>query len=114
MQQYVQDVRVVQKRITDVQESITWINKEEQLYKYPLTTYPDVDEISTAVDPFLRLFNIVTKWQKAEKKWMDGAFLDLDAETVEAEVDEYNRDMYKVQKVFNTKVKKLQMEVEER
>lgn len=27
MQQYVQDVRVVQKRITDVQESITWINK---------------------------------------------------------------------------------------
>lgn len=45
---------------------------------------------------------------------MDGAFLDLDAETVEGEVDEYNRDMYKVQKVFNTKVKKLQMEVEER
>ena len=47
------------------------------------------------------------KWQRAEKKWMDGAFLDLDAEFVEAEVDEYWREIYKIQKFFNQKMKKL-------
>jgi hypothetical protein len=30
---------------------------------------------------------VVVKWQKAEKKWMDGAFLELNAESTEAEVN---------------------------
>ncbi|XP_071083415.1 dynein axonemal heavy chain 12-like isoform X1 [Haliotis cracherodii] len=113
MQQYVQDVRGVQRRLVDVQEQITWINKEEVLFKYPVTTYPDVDEISSSLDPFQRLFNVVLKWQRAEKRWMDGAFLELNSEAVEGEVDEYWRETYKIQKVFNQKVKKMQMERDE-
>ncbi|XP_021341821.1 dynein heavy chain 12, axonemal-like isoform X1 [Mizuhopecten yessoensis] len=114
MQQYVQDVRLVQKRVADVTEQITWINKEELLFKYPISTYPDVDDITAAVDPFQRLFNVVLRWQKAEKKWMDGSFLDLDAEIVDAEVDDYNRELYKIQKVFSNRLKKLQIEVDDR
>ena len=45
---------------------------------------------------------------------MDGAFLSLDSEAIEAEVDEYYRELYKIQKIFNNKVKKLQAEKEER
>ena len=44
-----------------------WL-QEELLYKYPVTAYPDVDEITNAVIPFQNLFNVVFKWQKAEKK----------------------------------------------
>lgn len=44
---------------------------------------------------------------------MDGAFLDLDAEQVDGEVDDFSREIYKIQKVFNTKLKKMQMEVDE-
>ena len=44
---------------------------------------------------------------------MDGAFLDLEAEAIEAEVDEYWREIYKIQKVFNQKVKKMQIEIDE-
>lgn len=36
---------------------------------------------------------------------MDGAFLDLEAEAIEAEVDEYWREIYKIQKIFNQKVR---------
>lgn len=45
---------------------------------------------------------------------MDGSFLDLDAEAIEAELDEYWRELYKVQKVFTNKMKKAQAEWEER
>ena len=45
---------------------------------------------------------------------MDGAFLELDAEAVEGEVDEYWREIYKIQKVFNIKVKKMQIEIDDR
>lgn len=37
---------------------------------------------------------------------MDGAFLDLNAENIEAEVDEFGRDVYKLVKQFNTMAKK--------
>ena len=68
MQQYVRDVQALQKRLADAQEQIDFINKEELLYKYPVSNYPDVDEITTAVDPFMKLFQVVHKWQRAERK----------------------------------------------
>ena len=45
---------------------------------------------------------------------MDGAFLDLEAEQIESEVDEYWRELYKIQKVFNSKLKRMQAERDER
>lgn len=68
MQQYVQDVRAVQKRLNDAQDQIQWVNKEEVLYKYPVSNYPEVEEVSAAIDPFMRLFQVVFKWQRAEKR----------------------------------------------
>lgn len=47
-------------------------------------------------------------------RWLDGAFKELNAENIEVEVDEYWREVYKVQKVFNQKVKKMTMERDER
>ena len=47
-------------------------------------------------------------------RWMDGAFLDLEAEAIEGEVDEYWRELYKIHKVFNNKLKKSNAEREER
>ena len=67
---YVQDVRMVQKRLQEAQEQIAWVNKEEALYKYPISQFPEVDEISSAIDPFMRLFQVVFKWQRAEKKYV--------------------------------------------
>lgn len=60
--------------------------QEEELFKWDVTTYPEVDYINVAIEPYQKLFSAVAKWQRSEKKWMDGAFLDLDAEAIEAEV----------------------------
>ena len=49
----------------------------------------------------------LSRWQKTEKRLMDGAFLELNAEDTEAEVEEFSRDMYKLFKVFNTKAKQM-------
>lgn len=48
------------------------------MYKYPISTYSaDVDEITNQVEPFYRLFNIVLKWQKAEKKYGSQYLMEL-------------------------------------
>lgn len=73
------------------------------MYKVPLSTFPEVEQIKTEVEPFLKLFQTVLKFQKADKKWLYGNFRELNAEAIEAELDEYTRDVYKVQKYFNNK-----------
>ena len=107
-------MRKLQKRIADLDEQIAWVNKEETMYKVPLSAFPEVEQIKTEVDPFLKLFQTVQKFQRADKRWLYGNFRELNAEAIEGELDEYSRDVYKVQKYFNNKVKKLLMEIEER
>ena len=60
--------------------------QEEDLFKWEQTTYPEVEAITKAIEPYQKLFTTIVKWQRAEKKWMDGAFLELNAEATEAEV----------------------------
>ena len=62
------------------------MTQEEELFKWDLTTYPEIDFVTVYIEPYQKLFSAVAKWQRSEKKWMDGAFIDLDAETIEAEV----------------------------
>lgn len=68
MTQYAGDVRAVQKRLLDVVEQIQWIHREQSLYKLPLTQYPDVEDIGGSLELFYRLFYVIGRWQKAEKK----------------------------------------------
>ncbi|XP_006892348.1 PREDICTED: dynein heavy chain 12, axonemal [Elephantulus edwardii] len=106
MQQYVTDVRQLQKRIQDSEEAVQFINKEEELFKWELTKYPELDKLKVNIEPYQKFFNLVLKWQRTEKRWMDGGFLDLNGESMEADVDEFSREMFKTLKFFQTKQKK--------
>ncbi|XP_078059400.1 dynein axonemal heavy chain 12 [Mustelus asterias] len=110
MQQYVNDVRTVQKRLQDAEELIEYINSEEALYKWDLTTYPLAENIKVTTEPYQKFFAQILKWQRSEKKWMDGSFLDLNGESMEAEVDEFFREIYKMLKFFRQKQKKAELE----
>jgi dynein heavy chain len=128
MAEYAQDVKQVQKKIVEVENEIEWINQvknrrirllffyfdffqEEAQFRMAKTEYPQLDAIKTAVDPYYRLFTTVRKWQISEKKWMDGSFLDLNSEKVEAETEEYSREIFKIKKQFTNLVKKKKLEL---
>ncbi|XP_072525468.1 dynein axonemal heavy chain 12 isoform X2 [Salminus brasiliensis] len=110
MQQYAMDIRTVQKRLQEVENSIVFVNKEEALYKWDQTVYPEVDVIKENIEPYQKVFGLVLKWQRTEKRWMDGSFLDLNGESMEAELDEFLRDVYKMLKFFQQKQKKAEQE----
>ena len=59
-----------------------------------LSSFPEIEQIQKRTEPYQKLFTITYKWQKADKKWMDGGFLELDAEQVEAEVKKIKRTSY--------------------
>ena len=60
--------------------------QEEILFNWEQSTYPDITFINTTIEPYFKLYSTAVKWQRSEKKWMDGAFDELDAELLETEV----------------------------
>ena len=74
--------------------------------------FPVVETIKQALDPYSRLFNTVLKWQRSEKKWTDGAFMDLNSETTELECEDFWKEVYKIQKQFSNMVKKRKLELQ--
>jgi len=57
------------------------------------------------IEPYARLFGTVLKWQKAEKKWTDGSFLELDAKRIEHDTADFAKEMEDLQKLFKSKFK---------
>ncbi|XP_039204062.1 dynein heavy chain 12, axonemal isoform X2 [Crotalus tigris] len=110
MQQYVTDMRTLQKRIQDADEAVTFINKEEKLLNWELTEYPELETLKVNTEPYQKLFVFILKWQRTEKRWMDGSFLDLNGEKMEGEVDEFFRDIYKTLRFFQQQLKKAEIE----
>ncbi|NWU76504.1 DYH7 protein, partial [Onychorhynchus coronatus] len=105
MQQYVADVRTLQKTIQDTEETVALINNEEILLGWKPSEFPVLNHIKAEIEPYQKLFNLILKWQRTEKRWMDGTFLELNGESMEAELDEFYRELYKVTKLFQQRKK---------
>uniref|UniRef100_A0A2K6K6A7 Dynein axonemal heavy chain 12 n=1 Tax=Rhinopithecus bieti TaxID=61621 RepID=A0A2K6K6A7_RHIBE len=112
MQQYVTDVRQLQKRIQESEEAVQFINKEEELFKWELTKYPELDKLKVNIEPYQKFFNFVLKWQRSEKRWMDGGFLDLNGESMEADVEEFSREILRPKERIARKKKEEKIEEE--
>uniref|UniRef100_A0A3P9PVX0 Dynein axonemal heavy chain 12 n=1 Tax=Poecilia reticulata TaxID=8081 RepID=A0A3P9PVX0_POERE len=112
LQQYISKVRMIQKLLRDAEEAVVIVNKEEVFYQWDLTYYPEVESIKEHIEPFHKLFVFVLKWQNTESRWMDGSFLELNGETMENQVDEFYREIFKLLKFFQQKQLKAAQEKE--
>ncbi len=58
---YCKDVSQIDKKVTEIKEQIIQINKEEELFKWDPSSYPEIDQIRTSLDPYERLFNTIQR-----------------------------------------------------
>lgn len=72
----------------NLQKGIDWINGEEALFKYALTKFEDMAEIMDHLEPYHMLYTVTLKWQRAEKKYLDGDF-NLDPDKIDDETQAY-------------------------
>ncbi|XP_038127258.1 dynein heavy chain 12, axonemal [Cyprinodon tularosa] len=112
MEQSFKVVKMIQKHLRKAEEAIALINKEETFYKWDRTSYPEVEVIKEEIDTYHKLFGLILKWQDAESRWMDGSFLDINGETVETQVDEFYREIFKLLRFFQQKQNKAAQELE--
>jgi len=62
------DVKMVLKRLQDMQSQVVFINKEETLFEWDATSYPTIEALSQDCQPFLALFQAIVDWQKSLRK----------------------------------------------
>lgn len=67
-EQYVADIRTVQKLLQETEQTIDIINQEEDFYNLENTSYPEIDELREIIDPYQKLFNLVLNWQRTESR----------------------------------------------
>ena len=93
---YVKKVQTLAKQLQSASDTIATFNKEEQLFGWNITIYPQRKQIMAALEPYQALYTTAVNFQKSYKKWMDGNLLELDAEQIEIDVDTLKREMYRV------------------
>ncbi|XP_009991828.1 PREDICTED: dynein heavy chain 12, axonemal [Chaetura pelagica] len=106
IQEYVADLRGLQKRIQEADETVAQINKEEALLRWKPSDYPLLSNLKTEIEPYQKLFLLILRWQRTEKRWMDEVCSEQDVESMEAEVEEFYSEMDKALRLFQQKQKK--------
>ncbi|CAM9353814.1 unnamed protein product [Bubo scandiacus] len=66
--------------------------------------------VATLMSNQVKIFPLCDKLN-VKFRWMDGAFLELNGESMGAEVDEFYREIYKVSRIFQQKQKQIQQEL---
>ncbi|CAL4096187.1 unnamed protein product, partial [Meganyctiphanes norvegica] len=107
---YIREVHKLEGRLEKVEAQVTWVNQEEALFKFPLSSFPDLEELKACLVPYEELFTLVMKWRKYEKHWMDGDFTSLDPDFIDVETEELSRELFRLRKGFKMKFKQQALE----
>ncbi|GAB0094584.1 Dynein heavy chain [Sergentomyia squamirostris] len=84
---------------------VSWLNKEEKLFKFPKSTYPVLEAIKNFVIPFAKLMKLCIEWLRHYHVWMDGPFEYLEPDFVAKTVDEYLKEFQETQKYYHNRIK---------
>jgi dynein heavy chain len=95
---YVEQIETIKRSIQIHDKSIDEMNEEETQLGIGQTEFTQLAEIKKALDPYDKLWNTASEFQKSTNAWLRGPILNLDPEEVEASVQTMYRTMYKLSK----------------
>ena len=93
---YAKKAAAMEKQLKAAAETIAEYNREEKVFGWEVTAYPQRKTILAALEPYQALYNTSVNFQKSYKRWLDGPLLELEAEQIEGEIDSLRREMYRV------------------
>jgi dynein heavy chain, axonemal len=109
------DVQEIANRVKDLEEQLTTagakarlFNSRESIFESDVTDYEDLAKINKMFDPYNMLWQTAREWIDIAAKWRNNAFIELDPEEVEKNIDKYSVSVAKALKFF----KKADMEAQ--
>ncbi|XP_049782826.1 dynein axonemal heavy chain 7-like [Schistocerca cancellata] len=102
---YIPDLRKLLRQLKKFDNQIAWINNEETLFKFPHSSYPELDELKNIVQPFAQLVFLIHKWRLKYEVWMNGSFSDLKYDEIESATNDFHKEITDMQKEYRAKLK---------
>ncbi|NP_001355646.1 dynein, axonemal, heavy chain 7B isoform X1 [Mus musculus] len=119
VQRYLKKAQVLNGKLDAAADKIEQFNAEEEAYGWVPSVYPQRKKIQDGLNPYLRLYETAVEFSTKHRGWTEGPYHKVNPDQVEADVGNYWRGLYKLEKVFHDSpnalamTKKVQSMVEE-
>ncbi|KNC96829.1 uncharacterized protein SPPG_07663 [Spizellomyces punctatus DAOM BR117] len=99
--EYLKKIKALETKLHELDETIRRINVEEELLEWEKTPFGKLQQTLDLLNPYKQLWGTTSSFQTEYSKWMNGSFRELNAETVEENVQSMFRIMFKLTKTFS-------------
>jgi dynein heavy chain len=93
-------VKEVEVQLVAAQAQVKLFGSREALFEQDATDYEELNRIQKNFEPYSNLWQTSKEWLEISERWLNGRFVDLDAETVERLVDKFSVTINKAAKYF--------------
>lgn len=91
--------------LRELRQKITWINKEQLNLGFKVSPFKNVEDVENFVYPFFHLLMVCKRIQRHINVWYDGQFEFLNYYETEEKVDDYMKELLKIQKTYRIKLR---------
>ncbi|OUM67642.1 hypothetical protein PIROE2DRAFT_4933 [Piromyces sp. E2] len=99
--EYLKQIRELEERLEKLHQTILRINFEEELFEFVKSPFKKYQQIIDRIDPYKKLWETAYEFQTKYSIWMNGKFIDINAEDVENDVLVMYKAMVRLIKVFD-------------
>ncbi|PIK59398.1 putative dynein heavy chain 7, axonemal isoform X1 [Apostichopus japonicus] len=113
---YLKKAQALMNRLEAASEKIEAFNLEEESFGWQTSAYPQRQSILNTLNPYHKLYETTVEFNTKHKEWMEGQLHEVDPDQVEADVGNYWRTLYKLEKTFsdNPSAKKIAERVKDK
>ncbi|CAK8675251.1 unnamed protein product [Clavelina lepadiformis] len=97
---YLKKAQALNTRLEVAAEKIEQFNNEEEAYGWETSQYPIRKALVSTLSPYLKLYETTVEFNNKHKEWIDGTFDKVDPDTVEQDIGNFWRGLYKLEKSF--------------
>ncbi|CAM9362495.1 unnamed protein product [Pylaiella littoralis] len=91
-------VNSIQDAINDAKTKAEDFNSREKVFGFPPTEYHVLGKVEEELEPFYKLWNMISDFQASRKEWLHGSFLDLNGADIERDVTDWWKSSYRLSK----------------
>ncbi|KAI5107507.1 dynein heavy chain 7, axonemal isoform X1 [Silurus meridionalis] len=109
---YLKKAQALNSKLDTAMEKIEGFNLEEEVFGWPVSQYPVRKEVQEQLLPYLCLYQTATEFQTEHQQWLNGPLTSINPDKVEANISNYWRSLYKLEKGFQDSPKALHIAVQ--
>ncbi|XP_039700233.1 dynein axonemal heavy chain 7 [Pteropus medius] len=101
VQRYLKKAQILNGKLDLAADKIEQFNAEEEAFGWLPSVYPQRKKIQDGLNPYLRLYETAVEFSSKYRGWTEGPYNKVNPDEVEADVGNYWRGLYKLEKTFH-------------